>query len=186
MRVSANGGTPEVVVKTLSAMPQMLPDKKSILFTVSGEPNMIVVQNLETGARKELFPGMAAQYLPTGHIVYITSGNSKVLMAVSFDPIKLEVKGAHIPLFESTGMKSVSDSGTLAYIPWTVVEPASPDNSRILVWVDMMGNETPLNIQPDFYRLPRISPDKKKIAFTIQGDNMDIYTWIWFTKTETG
>ena len=55
MRVSANGGTPEFlvkeVVKWLPAYPQILPDGKTVLFTDLGqdEPIQIVVQSLQIG-----------------------------------------------------------------------------------------------------------------------------------------
>ena len=57
MRVSANGGTPEQIIKPAEnesiIHPQILPDGKSILFThVSPTPFKIMVQSLKTGERK--------------------------------------------------------------------------------------------------------------------------------------
>lgn len=181
MRVSANSGTPEVLVEMgQCAFPQLLPDNKSILFTdMSGHPFMIVIQNLETKDRKDLFQGAFAHYIPTGHLVYLTGEIMKgVIMAVSFDPVKQEAKGAHIPVIDGMLLGSTSNSGTLAYIPARIIEQASGILSRRnLVWVDRTGNETPLNAPPDYYRTPKISPDGTKVALSIEGDNPDIHIW---------
>ena len=71
MRVSANGGTPELVISTEAPEqvhgPQMLPGGEWVLFTltrltsVSGitrwDEAQIVVQSLESGERKILWEG---------------------------------------------------------------------------------------------------------------------------------
>ena len=58
MRVSANGGTPELIVKGVVFHPQLLPDGKSLLFTLgAASPYKIIVQSLQSGERKELFAG---------------------------------------------------------------------------------------------------------------------------------
>jgi serine/threonine protein kinase len=122
MRVSANGGTPEVIVKadnvTLGA-PQILPDGKSVLFTRTTPPYKVMVQSIRTGERKELFGGDTAKYLPTGHIVYALEGS---ILAVPFSLAKLEVTGESVPLVEGVLRTigphyAVSDSGTLVYVP---------------------------------------------------------------------
>ena len=178
MRVSAKGGTPEMLTGPGCIRPQLLPDGKSLLFTdISKSPWMIAIKNLESGDIKDLLPGLAAQLLPTGHLVYQTQG-SNVLTAVPFDPVKLEVKGTHVPIVSGVSLCSISDSGTLAYIPAIPVTPTSPTASkRILVWVDRNGKEIPLNAPPDTYRWPKISPDGTKVALTISGNNPDIYIW---------
>jgi Tol biopolymer transport system component len=65
MRISANGGTPESVVKMktrLLVLPQILPDGKSILYTAASSPTQfsIMVQPLKSGEPKELFAGIGA------------------------------------------------------------------------------------------------------------------------------
>ena len=75
MRISANGGTPESLVKAKSGIlvfPQILPDGKSVLYTAAASITQIkiMVQSLKSGEPKELFAGIGARYLPTGHIVY--------------------------------------------------------------------------------------------------------------------
>jgi serine/threonine-protein kinase len=90
MRVSPNGGKPEVVIALstgdgLAHGPQMLPDGDTMLFTLAqvGETaNLdrwatarIVMQSLKTGRRQTLIEsGIDARYVPSGHIVYAVGG----------------------------------------------------------------------------------------------------------------
>jgi serine/threonine protein kinase len=186
MRVPENGGTPELLIKAVDigygVLPQILPDGKSVLFTIiTGKEDRIVVQSLESGEQKELFSGRSAQYLSTGHIVY---GLGDSLFAVSFDLKRLEVSGSPILIAEGIAgslrsdlpQYAVSDSGTLAYITGTM--GSTKVNQRVLVWVDGEGKEEPLPAPADAYFGPRISPDGTKLVVTIDsGRNSDIHIW---------
>jgi serine/threonine protein kinase len=184
MQVSADGGTPKSIIKPESigaAYPQLLPDGKSILYTdASVSQTEIVVQSLESGERKELFTGVGAQYIPTGHLVYSLSNDNNAY-AVPFNLDKLEVTGGAFPIIQGiygSGATShaVSDTGTLIYIPGVNV-PASI-SQRTLVWVDRDGKEESLMAEPQAYSHPRISPDGTRVALSIGGDkNTNI--WIW-------
>ncbi len=82
MRVSANGGTPELIIPSRGNEqlqgPQLLPDGRSVLFSVTTDtgPNrwnlaQVVVQDLSSGQRTIVVNGGSdARYLPSGHIVY--------------------------------------------------------------------------------------------------------------------
>ena len=81
MRVSADGGTPELLIRAADNEelygPQLMPDGQFVLFSVTTArgPNrwdqgQVVVQSLATGARTVVVNGgMDARYLSTGHIV---------------------------------------------------------------------------------------------------------------------
>jgi len=187
MRISSNGGNPETIVtgenNQTILCPQILPDGKSVLFAAeTGGECQVAVQSLESGERKELFPGGPAKYVSTGHIVYAL-GNS--LYAVPFDPDTLKVTGGQVPLvegvlrtFPSTPTQSaISESGTLVYLPGTTTYGSTAAVSN-LVWVDRQGREEPLSADPKIFQGPRISPDGTKIAVAIfNGNKSDIYTW---------
>jgi serine/threonine-protein kinase len=182
LRVSANGGKPEVLIDVKGgeavAGPQLLPGGDALLFTsaprTSGATNdrwesaRIVVQNLKSGERKTLIEGGTdARYVPTGHIVYALGAT---LYAVSFDARKLQVSGGQTPIVEGvmragagTGAAHYhfSDTGTLVYVPGSV-EPLA---QLRLALIDRAGTVKPLGIPAGLYRMPRISPDGKKIAF---------------------
>jgi hypothetical protein len=81
-----------------------------------------MVHSLESGETKELFPGFAVGYLPTGHIVYGLPNDSS-LYAIPFNLGTLEPKGGPLPIVEGVmghGVQcAISDAGTLVYMPGT-------------------------------------------------------------------
>ena len=135
-RVPASGGTPEQVIAVekdeAAESPQMLPDGRSVLFTVaSGADNLrwerakIVVQAIGSATRTTFIEGGAdGKYFPTGHIVFARGG---VLFAVRYDPRKSSVTGSPVPVLEgirrspfaTTGRAycSISTTGSLVYSP---------------------------------------------------------------------
>ena len=83
----------------------------------------IAVVSLESGKRKKLVEGATyPRYPPSGHLVYARNGN---LLAVRFDPRRLEVTGQPFTVLEgvlmsrNTGVANfdIAASGDLAYIP---------------------------------------------------------------------
>ena len=114
-----------------------------MLFNLAGGPNWdqwpIVVQSLETGRRRVLVKaGTDARYSPTGHLVFLRSGT---LMAAPFDLERLEVTSDPVPVLEGVRMSgegaaqfSLSDSGSLIYVPGPVGEL-----QHRLVLVDRQG-----------------------------------------------
>ena len=181
MRVSPNGGTPQVVValnpsEALGHGPQLLPDRATLLFTLARrvegaipwENGQIVVQSLKTGARKTIIdPGTDARYVPTGHIVYAVGGT---LFAVPFDLAKLAVTASAVPIVE--GVRRVtavtsggthfafSHSGSLAYL----AGPVSAAQQNLMLF-DRKGGAEALALPPGSYMYPRLSPDGKRVVF---------------------
>jgi serine/threonine protein kinase len=203
MRVPANGGTPEILIKgsvaniTKEGVPtiaHMLPDGKSLLLAYQFDFNIanaqITIQSLKSGDRKVLFKsGADPRYLPTGHIVYsFTSNSSENLFAVPFDLGKLEVTGAPVSILEGIGGGAFSDSGTLVYVSQPAVASvatSATSTARTLVWVDRQGKEESLGAAPDNYEYLKISPDGTKVALTIYAGNEDIWIWDIPHKTST-
>ncbi len=152
--VSAAGGEPRQLTKlaegeTSHRWPQFLPDGKAVLFTIgvgasppgspSGNPpsnpddSQIAALRLDTGEQKVLVRGgtfgrYAAPLDPasgTGHLIYHRAGT---IMAIAFDPVRLEVAGSAAPVLEGvlgsppdtlTGVAqfTFSNTGALAYLP---------------------------------------------------------------------
>ena len=160
--------------------PEFLPDGKTVLFTIGGANSFqIAVLSLETGEKKIVVEGgREAHYAPTGHLVY-EAADTGTLMAVAFDPERLEIKGKPVPVFQGiraspggTVDYAFSDDGTLVYVP------AQSDAKRTLVWVDRQGKTQPLTeIQRAFLR-PRLSPDGRRVAVTI-GTANQANIWIY-------
>ena len=151
--------------------PEFLPSAKAVLFAGGAVANSrLAVQSVVTGERKDLGQaGTHPSYALSGHLVYAQAGT---LMAVPFDPRRLQVTGTAVPVVEgilqspATGAAqySLSDSGTLVYVSGGV-----QDSRSKLVWVDSRGMEQPLAAPARAYGNPRLSPDGRRIAVNISG-----------------
>jgi len=170
--VRDTGGPVEVIIPVkedeTAHGPQMLPDGRSILFTLARgtDPERwdaaeIDVQTLGTNERKTIMRGGAdARYTSNGYLVYAVGG---ALFAVRFNARKLETDGATTPVESGvsravagqTGIAqySVSSTGSLAYLPG----PASLAGGE-LVLLDRKGNVQPLNFPPNQFQSPRFCP----------------------------
>ena len=190
-RIPASGGSPTTLLKVDEARgerffrhPSFLPSGKAILFTVgmaesySYDDADIGVLSLDTGKKRILVHGgTSPRYAPSGHLIYARSGT---LLAVAFDPEKLEVTGQPFPVANgvfmsaNTGMAafSVSQAGHLAY----AVGPEERA-TRVPVWVDRNGAKSPLPVKPQSYLHPRISPDGRQLAIEVEGASHDIFTY---------
>jgi Tol biopolymer transport system component len=201
-RVSAEGGKPETLTKPDPAreesshgLPAWLPDGKAILFTMmrsfyDRQPRVAVLR-MDTREHRILLENAAdAKYVPTGHLVFLRQG---ALMAVRFDPVRLEVVGQPVALVENVmqafslriglntgaGQFGVSETGCLLYAAGGVV----PDLKNSLVWVDYKGTEQPvMDLQYPFWA-PRLSPDGRKIAYATYGSERQI--WVYDLSTGT-
>jgi serine/threonine-protein kinase len=164
MRVSANGGTPELLVDVglVAVQPQILPDGNSVLYGVgSNIEGEIILHSLESDEQTVLFSGIHPTYVPTGHILY---GVRDVLFAVPFDLGTLKVTGGPVPLVEGMAIEpfryAVSDSGSLVFVPGG----AAVSSERTLALVDRDGGVERLNVPPKEYLSPRLSPDGKTLT----------------------
>jgi serine/threonine protein kinase/Tol biopolymer transport system component len=174
-RVSKDGGSPETLVEPEGFAlfsPQILPDGKSLLYCrLQNNVGMILIHSLESGETRELFEGQDPRFLQTGHLVYRLESN---LLAVPFDPDTLEVGGQR-SIVEGVGPFSISDEGTMVFIPWT----GGPfGGESILVWMDREGHEEPLALPPGIYEVVSLSPDGTRLALEIDLDGTyDIHIW---------
>ena len=196
-RVSGDGGTPEQIIALDEGHrahgPQLLPDSRTVLFTLSRFPNAswdeaeIVAHSLDTGTRKTLITGATdGRYLPTGHLIYSLRGT---LRGLAFDPTTLATSGGSVALVDqvwqpplaSAAQFAVSSNGTLVYGPPRTI----PEPPRTLVWVDRAGREQPVGAPPRSYGHPRLSPDGMRLAVDVASTADSEYptVWIWdFTR----
>ena len=170
--MSASGGKPELLVSVkpgeLAYGPEVLPDGQTVLFTLSTgtgpekwDKAQVVAQSLKTGERHVIIDGGSdARYLPTGHLVYAQSG---VLFATPFDPGRLSIDGAPVPIVEGvrrreggqTGVAhfGVSNTGSLVYVPGPVSSTSAPGD---LALIDRSGGVEKLKVPSGAYKIPRV------------------------------
>jgi Tol biopolymer transport system component len=191
-RVSAAGGEPVSVTSVAKGershrWPQVLPDGRTVIFTVGNadspgdyDGSNIEAQRLDTGERRTILKGARmARYSSIGYLLF---QRGQTLLAVKFDPKRLETEGQPFTVQEGVGGDpssgacyfSVSDNGVVVVAP-----EASIPATRLLVLVDRTGHETVLNAPPASFFHPRFSPDGKRLAFAIgtgSASDDDIYT----------
>src|SRR5262249_18403924 len=193
-RVSADGGTPELLIKpdankkeAAFVLPTFLPGSKAFLFLIRTLPlntTRIAVFDLNTKVVKPIVEvGGRPQYVSSGHVVYAVDG---ILRGVAFDRDHLEVHGTPVSLVEHVATKSavgtpqvsnfaVSRNGTLVYRAGDFEAPH--DQQRTLVWVDRSGREEAVGVPNRTFAYARMSPDQSKIAFDIRDQESGIWVW---------
>jgi Tol biopolymer transport system component len=192
-QISNAGGAPQTLTRlekgeVVHGWPEFLPGGKAVLF-VAGQPGpslLVAVQSVGTGERRNLIPaGTQPRYARSGHLIYAQGGN---LMAVPFDPQRLVVTGATVPVVEgvvqspNTGAAqySVSATGSLVY-----VAGGAQASQRTLVWVDRKGVEQALPAPARAYLHPRLSPDGQRVAARLDDSESTVNIWVYDLARDT-
>ena len=189
LRLPATGGAGTPILKLANgegfhSHPQILPGGKAMLLQAiggaAGQDNFTVdVVSIADRARKTLARGVGSpRYLPSGHLVYTKRAT---MFAVPFDLERMETRGTPVAVLEDVAYDpltygaqyNVSRTGTLVY------RRRDGDSSTTVQWLDTTGKQEPLLARPGAYvGTPRVSPDGKRIAITIQdGSNQDIWVY---------
>jgi Tol biopolymer transport system component len=189
-RVPATGGTPAPVTSldlskgvTTHRWPQFLPDGRHFLY-VAGSPaapkenptNWILLGSLDSTESKSLLRTHSDAIYASGHILFL---RLNTLMAQPFDEKRLELTGEAFPIADPVqedeavihSLFSVSQTGLLAYAEGT------SSAGRELIWVDRNGKKIGEVSGSDAYREPRISPDGKRLIFTLSSSGYDIWSY---------
>ena len=178
-RMSVGGERVEEVMTSgveLDLDPEALPAGRGLLFTRYGQGSHseIVLLDLDTREEEVLFDGRTARYA-AGHVLYTTADG--ILLAVPFDPRRLEVTGPPSALFEGVATAPVAGSqfalsktGTLLYLEGTA------NTGLALAEVDLEGNRRLLPLPPRDYtrRGPSWSPDGASVVFS---SDAQVYTY---------
>src|SRR5437879_2343728 len=180
------GGNPQpltLLVKGESShrWPEFLPGGKGLLFMANQGTNAkIVAQTAGASEHRDLMQsGTEPHYARSGHLVFSQGSN---LLAVPFDPQKLTITGAVVPVVEGVvpGEYSLSSTGSLVYVPGSV---QGAGVKLKLLWVDRKGTEQPLGAPAHNYVLPKVSPDGKRVAAGIE--EADSQIWLYDLSRDT-
>ena len=187
-QVSDSGSAPQPLTRSekgenAHGWPDFLPDGKAVLFStgtsgIGFQNTEIAVQPAGAGERRNLAQGGTnPRYASSGHLIYVQGGN---LVAAPFDPQRLEVTGAAVPVVEGVlqstingnAQYSFSGTGSLVYV-------TGADQSRQvkLVWVSRNGTEQDLAAPAHTYAFPRLSPDGRRIAVSIVEQDTQLWQY---------
>src|SRR5438309_2332152 len=185
-QIPDTGGNPQpltLLVKGESShrWPEFLPGGKGLLFMANQGTNAkIVAQTAGASEHRDLMQsGTEPHYARSGHLVFSQGSN---LLAVPFDPQKLTITGAVVPVVEGVvpGEYSLSSTGSLVYVPGSV---QGAGVKLKLLWVDRKGTEQPLGAPAHNYVLPKVSPDGKRVAAGIE--EADSKIWLYDLSRDT-
>ena len=141
-RVSANGGTAEVVTtldegraEGTHSGPQFLPGAAAVVFSVGSSDRTtqyVDVVELETGDRWTLLENaLRPFYVASGHLLF---KRDDVLMAAPFDYQRIEITGPEVPLVEHVRLDSQKasfhNSGCLVPARWPISHPCQTSRER--------------------------------------------------------
>ena len=178
-KVSSNGGVPQLILKSDAggpfAQPHFVRGSKAVLVRTGPLPGRIEAVDLQTLARHTLVEGTKPQVAATGDLLFEQRG---AIWAVKFDATRLAVTGAPVPVVESVRAAggnpqfSTAGDGTLAYIA------SAAQEIRSLVWIDRAGKATAALEAKDGFQSPRLSPEGRRVAVSIQeGSNLGLWTY---------
>jgi Tol biopolymer transport system component len=171
--------------------PDFLPGGKDVLFASGTAGAMfsnaqVGVQYAGTDKRQYLIQGgLFPRYAASGHLVYAQGG---ILMAVPFDPQRLTITGAGVPVAEGVMQSptngyaqfSLSATGSLVFVPGGVQAAQVR-----MVWVSRNGAEQPLAAPANTYLNPRLSPDGRRLAVGILRQDSQVWQFDFSRETLT-
>lgn len=189
-RVPASGGAPTPVTSldpgkgvTTHRWPQFLPDGRHFLY-VAGTPltprenptNAIMMGSLDSKESKLLLHAHARALYVSGHILFL---RLSTLMAQPFDLKRLELTADALPIADPVqeneltlnAIFSASENGLLAYLE------GANSASRELIWLDRSGKKVGEVPGPEAYVSPRISPDGKKLLYTLVSPYYEVWSY---------
>ena len=195
LRMPAAGGRAEPLSvlaegEVTHRWPQVLPGSRAVLYTVHNDVRgyddaSLAIQPLASGPHRVILKrGYQGRYLRSGHLTFVRDGT---LFAAPFDLDRLEVTGEPVPIIErvdalarSGGAQfSVSDTGTLAYVP-------GQGSERLpMHWMARNGNTTVFRATRALWNAPKFSPDGSMLAFEITDDRGQDDIWIYDWKRDT-
>jgi eukaryotic-like serine/threonine-protein kinase len=197
-KVSAAGGTPQPLPTAGPASwPEILPDGRTVLFTTNGEgiatvpigggdTRVLARTNESTlGAPGVLGTGFLGQarYVPSGHILYGQS--SGIVRAVPFELASLKLTGSPVSAVDSIERAPNAGGVFFAASQTGLMIYASTGERHALAWVDRRGNVTPITADRDAFREPRLSPDGRRVAVSINDETRRSDIWIYDAERGT-
>jgi serine/threonine-protein kinase len=157
--------------------PQLLPDGRSVIFTIKTEGILtfddatIAIADLRTGKHRVLLEGGSyARYVPSGHLVYAREGG---LLAAPFDLDSVSITGGAVPVLDGVITNSVtgaaqmdvSNNGTLVYVQGDYSGPTT------LFGIDRETGAREVLAPGHYVSMPHLSPDGRRLLLHASAAN---------------
>ena len=182
--VPARGGTANRLVwpeeseqsSAWTVAPHFLPSEagdRVLLFSSMAGGSKLMLQDLKTGRRELLGPGIYAPvYSPSGHLVY-SALQMSTLRALPFSLDTLKATGEAFPIAQNSRGPTVATDGTLVYLDST------SQWQRQLVWLNRSGDKIgEIGLPQMRLGVPALSPDGRRVGVqALEGTNFDIWVW---------
>jgi len=181
--VSAKGGTPRQLTvldparrEVLHSDPAVLRRGRVVLFssltTDAGTERIEAVSFDGQKRRVVIEHAVTPVWSPTGHLLF---GRDGAVWAVPLDDNSATTSGAAVPVIPA-GVVCTVRSGSLGFqlssLGDLVFVPADFDSKQV-VSVGRDGSQLALNLPPDRYGTPRISPDGRRLLVESQGSAIE-------------
>ncbi len=177
-KVSADGGSPQVLTKVDSAgqthrLPWFLPDGKSVLYVAGAQTSdehkdtSIQVLDLATGKSKLVArENSEGRFLAPGYLVFVREGT---LFAQPFDPSTLKLGGAPIPVAEGVAFEAFRWLGNFTFSSTgrLVFQSNEAIRRRRLTWFDLDGKELGVVGEAASFFTVALAPDAKRVVATV-------------------
>ena len=193
MQVAAGGGRPIPLTTGDATMdagdllwPHFLPDGRTLLATaiIDGVATL-VARPAEADRWRRLGRGFQPQYLSSGHLVFhaphVREGE---LQVVPLDPERLVTRGEPISVLDGVFRSQNGGGAYFAVAANGALIFAPGGHARMLVRIDRNGRRTPLTDDRRGFRMPRISPDGRQIAVTV--DPRPSQIWVYDIARRSG
>jgi serine/threonine-protein kinase len=182
-RVATSGGGLEAITdfspgEGSHRWPQVLPDRKGVLFTshtnnigFDGGNLMALAPGTRVG-KVIVKGGTYGRYLASGHLVYLRGGT---LFAQKFDLDRLQADGREVPVLEDVAYSNLNGGAQLdvSLTGAAIYTSAAGGLGQMDVrWMEPGGKTTPLLAKPGLYLWPRVSRDGRVALTTVQGANL--------------
>ena len=158
--------------EVLHGDPAVLPGGHTVLFSsLTAEPGKERIESVSIDGRQRsvvVEHAITSVWSPSGHLLF---GRDGAVWAVAFDQRSATVRGAAVPVIASGTVGTVLSGGPGLQISSTgtvVFVPADFNSKRVLA-VGRDGSEMALNLPPNRYANPRISPDGRRLLVESRG-----------------
>ena len=162
--------------EVLHGDPAVLPGGRVVLFsslTTEAGTERIEAVSVEDGKRSVVMEHASTPvWSPAGQLLF---GRDGAVWAVAFDPKNATTSGPAVPVIPSGVVSTVrsgslgfqvSSTGTLVFVP-------ADFDAKHVVSVDRDGSMLALNLPPNRYGMPRISPDGRGLLVETQGSTIE-------------